>query len=244
MNAIDSLGDRARDFALASALSSYPDEDVEATLRAIGPSIPAQHAARAFVRALATPGGLDELRSSYVDLFDRGDARIPLYETEYGRMRGMSKGRDLADISGFYKAFGLEIDASEMLDHIAVELEFYAVLLAKQDYLERAGDAEGREVVEDARRKFLTDHLGPLAGGVAARFSARLSSVDRQATVGEPDGAPAQPAHAEALSWCGDLVSRECASLAVTPTPLDMFAVADDAAEMKCGAVHLPMMPT
>ena len=39
MNEIDSLGARARDFALASTLSSYPDEEVEATLRAIGPSI-------------------------------------------------------------------------------------------------------------------------------------------------------------------------------------------------------------
>ncbi len=227
MNEIDSLGARARDFALASTLSSYPDEEVEATLRAIGPSIAPQHVARAFVRALATPGGFDDLRSSYVDLFDRGDGRIPLYETEYGRMRGMSKGRDLADISGFYKAFGLEIDASEMLDHIAVELEFYAVLLAKQHYLEGAGDTEGRDVVEDARRKFLTEHLGPLSAGVAARFS----SEDR-------------PAHGDALVWCGDLVLRECEVLGVTPTPLDMFAVDDDKGEMKCGAVHLPMMPT
>lgn len=222
------LAARARDFALASALSSYPDDEVEQTLRALAPTLGGCPGAAPLLRVLDAPGGLDELRGSYIALFDAGDGRISLYETEYGRMRGMAKGNDLADISGFYRAFGLAIDDAvvhEMLDHLAVELEFYAVLLAKQDHLERAGDAAGPAIVEDARRKFLHAHLGPLARAVAARFPA-----------------PERPAYGDVLAWCGELVDRECGALGVVPTPLDFFADEDDKAEMKCGSVRLPVV--
>ncbi len=223
------LRDRAREFALASALAAYPDDELVETLRALSPSLDAHPHAGRFVRALAEEGGLDELRSSYVDLFDRGSARIALYETEYGRMRGLSKGNDLADISGFYRAFGLtpnEDDTHEMLDHIAVELEFYATLLAKQDYLSGEGDAEGTEIVEDARRKFLEAHLGPLARAVAARFT----SAER-------------PPHGDVMVWCGELVGRECEALEVKPVPLDFFAEDEDGrSPMSCGSVRLPVL--
>jgi nitrate reductase assembly molybdenum cofactor insertion protein NarJ len=223
------LRDRAREFALASALAAYPDDELVETLRQLSPSLDAHPHAGRFVHALAEDGGLDELRSSYVDLFDRGPARISLYETEYGRMRGLSKGNDLADISGFYRAFGLapnESDTHEMLDHIAVELEFYAILLAKQDYLSDEGDVEGTEIVEDARRKFLEAHLGPLAIAVAARFPS-----------------PERPPHGDILVWCGELVAEECEALAVKPIPLDFFAEDEDGrSPMSCGSVRLPVL--
>lgn len=222
------LAETARDFALASALAAYPDDELVETVRVLAPSFAAHPCLGHFVRALSEDGGFDELRSSYVDLFDRGDGRIALYETEYGRMRGLSKGNDLADISGFYRAFGLTPDddeTHEMLDHISVELEFYAFLLAKQDYLEARGDGEGTSIVEDARKKFLEAHLGPLARAVAKRFSA-----------------DARPVHGDVLVWCGELVERECASLSVKPIPLDFFADPDAKAPMDCGSVRLPVV--
>ena len=218
------LDERAGDFALASTLLSYPDDEVRETLAALGPRLDEASGAHGIVRALVS-GDADEPRSSYVDLFDVGAERVPLYETEYGRMRGMSKGHDLADIGGFYRAFGLEIDAPEMLDHIAVELEFYAVLLAKAAHLARVGDEAGQEIVDGARRGFLASHLGPFAGAAAARASGRAAG-----------------AHRDALLWCGELVSRECEAMGVSPSPLGALG-ADDEDEMKCGAVHLPMAP-
>lgn len=226
---IEPLGDRARDFALASTLTSYPDDEVAETLRTLAPSLATHAGAGVMLSTLSREHGLDDLRSRYIELFDRGDGRVSLYETEYGRMRGMAKGNDLADISGFYRAFGLQIDeqdAHEMLDHLAVELEFYAVLLAKQEYLARVGDAEGIAIVEDAQKKFLEAHLGPLARGVTTRFAA---AADR----GE---------YGEVLAWCGELVNRECVTLGVAPTPLDFFADEEGKAEMKCGAVRLPVV--
>lgn len=218
----------ARDFALASALASYPDEEVEQTIRSLCPALAGHVAAARFVAALDEERGFDELRAAYVGTFDRGDGRISLYETEYGRMRGMAKGNELADISGFYRAFGLVPDQDrvhEMLDHVAVELEFYAVLLAKQRHLDEAGDREGGAIVEDARRKFLAAHLGPLAKAVGSRAKA----------VGVP-------AYGDVLAWCGALVADECARLGVVPAPLDFFEDEERGEEMRCGNVRLPVV--
>jgi len=68
----------------------------------------------------------------------------------------------LADVAGFYQAFGLEISprAQERLDHISVECEFLYVLLAKEAAAVQAGNREGMEVCRDARRKFFQEHAG------------------------------------------------------------------------------------
>jgi len=217
---------RARELVLASVLAAYPDEDAVGTLRELGGTL-GQHAASIAAGQVATDAGADDLRSRFIDLFDRGGQRASLYETEYGRMRGMSKGNDLADISGFYAAFGLNLDPSahETPDHVAVELEFYAMLLLKQEYLDVHADAEGADIVLDARRKFLRDHLGSFAPAIAAR----------------PDVA-ADPIYGPVFRWVGDLVTRECAAVGVEPTPLDYFSDAEGREEMKCGSVRLPVV--
>lgn len=219
------LTTRARAFVLASTLTTYPDDELGEILREAAPPGPDTTAMAAL---LTTAPGLLELRARYVELFDRGGQRASLYETEYGRMRGMSKGRDLADLAGFYQAFGLTLDEArhEMLDHLAVELEFYAVLLLKQDLLAQAADAEGSAIVESARRKFLAEHLGGLARAVA----------DRREVQGDP-------LYADVFDWCGRLVQAECQSLGVEAAPLDFFPDEDSRKQMACGATHLPVLP-
>lgn len=208
VDAATSLEHRALQFSAAARLTAYPEQQ---------PGADSPLAAR----FAATP--LDELRAEYLALFDAGNARCPVHETEYGRMRGMAKGNELADIAGFYTAFGLQLsdapEAREMLDHVAVELEFYAVLLARQALLQDEGDAEGLAVVEDARRKFLADHLGRLAPAIATQPALERSALYRDAFV-----------------WCGELVREECAALQVTPAPLDFFAKEAEADEVCCGA--------
>lgn len=216
-------------FSLAARLTSYPDPRFSHWVRQLSACVEGELPASGLLELACTGGDLDLARSEYVELFDRGDGRTPLYETEYGRMRGMSKGTELSDINGFYLAFGLAPDdgpaQQEMADHIAVELEFYAVLLARQAALLEAADAEGADIVEDARRKFLVDHLGRLAPAIAQR-----ENVIQSALYGAP------------FSWAAALVAAECRALSAQPAPLDFHSLAPaPESEQCCSAVANPL---
>lgn len=222
----------ARQFSLASMLAAYPDHEVEATCQLLGPALREHAGPRALLEWLDAAGGsFDELRARYLELFDTGKGRVSLYETEYGRMRAAAKGHDLADISGFYRAFGLAIDegeGGEMLDHLAVELEFHALMLAKYAHLLRSADLEGAGIVLDATKKFLAQHLGSFAPAAAARVQA----------------AQGDAGYGGLLGWVADLVAAECERVGVTPRPLDYFADAELEAEPKCAtnAASLPVI--
>ncbi|MEK6776786.1 MAG: molecular chaperone TorD family protein [bacterium] len=105
---------------------------------------------------------LEEMQMEYLSFFDMGAKVIP-YETEYVQEKISRKPRLLADIAGFYKAFGFEAasDAKnrESIDHISVELEFMVLLYMKMLQAMEQGFEDRVQVVEDAIRKFLEDHL-------------------------------------------------------------------------------------
>lgn len=226
MNDDERLLERAQAFTLASVLTSYPVDDVAEILAASRATFTSSEGAEELARVLSAPSGVDDLRSAYLDLFERGKQRASLYETEYGHMRGMAKGNDLADIAGFYRAFGLEVSEggeSEMPDHIAVELEFYATLLLKQHAL--CDDAEGSDIVRGARRMFLADHLGRVARAVAERREVRDD-----------------PVFGPLFAWCSRIVEAECAGLGVEPAPLDFFGDPELQRDMDCGQVRLPVL--
>jgi len=89
----------------------------------------------------------------------------PPYENSYGKSGG-NKAGTLADINGFYKAFGLSISEkdSDMPDHIAIEMEFLSLLALKEAYGIEHGQADMVEVCVSAKKNFLTDHIGGWAG--------------------------------------------------------------------------------
>jgi TorA maturation chaperone TorD len=83
----------------------------------------------------------------------------PPYETEYhAAAEPFFRAQQLADVAGFYRAFGLEPTRGrpERPDHIALELEFMAFLLAKKRL---AADADQVVVCAEAEAAFFRDHL-------------------------------------------------------------------------------------
>ncbi len=65
----------------------------------------------------------------------------------------------LADLQGFYAAFGFEVNSIERADHISVESEFMALLLTKEAYAVTHDLGEDAiEVCTHARSKFSREH--------------------------------------------------------------------------------------
>jgi TorA maturation chaperone TorD len=108
------------------------------------------------IREQAQKLNLDTWVAEYNRLFE-GNVACPINESGFIRR---DKGAILADISGFYTAFGFKLseDASEKVDHLTAELEFMAMLLVK---LVQAPDKEdASRTTHDALGSFSFDHLG------------------------------------------------------------------------------------
>ena len=111
-------------------------------------------------------GEKGELIREYDRLFRAKD--IWLYGTEYMSEHEFQRSNYLSDISGFYKAFGLEV-SSERPDALNAELEFMHYLIFKES---KAPTQEKAEICLDAQKKFFTEHLSPAAKAIAQKIIA------------------------------------------------------------------------
>ena len=95
----------------------------------------------------------------------------PLNETEYcASTDSFYRAQQLADIVGFYRAFGLKREAKERADHLSLELDFMARLIEKEISAAQSADPHLREranLCKDAQRKFFEAHLAWWAPGFA-----------------------------------------------------------------------------
>lgn len=114
---------------------------------------------------LMDKASVEELEQSYHDTFEAsGGLRCAPHETSHAAdspQEALVKTFQLADIAGFYRAFGVEIaPETERVDHISAELEFMHLLAVKEALAEAQENLEGVEICRDAARSFLRDHLG------------------------------------------------------------------------------------
>lgn len=180
--------------------------------------------------AAAGRGALEGIEAGFVRLFGHtARGAVCAFETEYGVGQLFQQPQQLADLSGYYLAFGLRPTlASEVrADHIACECEFMDVLNRKEAFLLVNGaanddDAETLETTRTAARTFLRDHLGRFARSVAGR----LTAADKDGFYGV----------------MGELLQRfvemECrrVNVKVGPADLDLRPEEIDETPMACGS--------
>lgn len=165
--------DAARVGALAQLAGALQLEALGQSARGLRPTL----AELASAARGTTPEGLQD---QYVATF--GHVTLPdcpLYESACGIGDPFQQPQTLADIAGFYRAFGLEMakDAAERVDHLAVELEFMHYLAYREAYaLEHHGQDQAR-LLRDAQRRFLQDHLGRWGPVIARTVAARVGGV-------------------------------------------------------------------
>lgn len=170
---------------------------------------------------------LDMLADERAAEYDRVFGLVPTgdcmpYETEYeATAEPFFRAQQMADVAGFYRAFGLEPSRAvpERPDYLPLELEFMALLLMKKRL---AGGPAQAGVCDEAQRDFFRDHLawwlpsfaaalrrkadaGPyadLARALAAFLPAERGRLGVQAPRAPLAVAPARPEEEAACAAC------------------------------------------
>ena len=187
--AADVAAERSGLYALLAQAFSHPNDDVVAFLRrcADGAGPAEGELAERTAALLAMVGSADpeEMRATYMRVFDPVVGPFP-YEAEYGKARDFQKAHLLADIMGFYRAFGVT-PSGDRPDHIAAELEFMHLITLKEHHALQQGNAEHAEICREAQAKFLNEHLLKWNKDVAdvVRQSAKRSGSALYAALGE-----------------------------------------------------------
>lgn len=111
------------------------------------------------------PCSANELNELYEANFGLlGGSKCPPYETEYVPSKyTFQRSNMLADLAGFYGAFGLQPSSAnpDRPDHVAVECEFLAQLIHLQWLASQSAELEAQaqaEICQQALHRFLDEH--------------------------------------------------------------------------------------
>lgn len=122
-----------------------------------------------------------------------------LYECNY--QERFSAFEEMADIAGFYRAFGMDIK-NDRPDVLTAELEFMRILAMKEARALMDGEEEHLEVCISAQKEFLLNHLGRWA---------RIFSTLIQDT----------PFYGPMSSFLHHWIKAECTVMSLNPLEID-----------------------
>jgi TorA maturation chaperone TorD len=123
--------------------------------------------------AAAGKVAMDGLLVEYTRLFGT-DLVCPHYEADYVAAGSFRLAQVLADVTGFYAAFGVRVSdiAHERPDHIVVELDFMNFLATREAHAAGQGQSEKARLCRQAQRLFFERHLGRWAIVFSGNFGA------------------------------------------------------------------------
>lgn len=163
----------------------------------------------------------------------------PPYETEYCLQTfSVYRSQELADIAGYYKAFGVEPsrDQPERQDHIALELEFMSWLIGKAIHADRSDDAnaaENAELCREAQRNFFKKHMVWWIPAFCAALELKVEGVSDE----KAGGSVSQSFYGCVARSLSAFVGLERKNMKIAP-PTELVAPRPDTddAEMECAA--------
>jgi len=149
-----------------------PDEGLAAVIADAGVHAALREASRAAGEGITAPiqAALSHFTGAapgtLTDEFDRVFGHqvghdCPPYEAQYTAGEIFQQTQCIADVAGFYRAFGLDVgdEAHERPDHLSLELEFMHALAYREAYARVHHGPADVELLTDAQRTFLRDHL-------------------------------------------------------------------------------------
>ena len=145
------------------------------------------------------------LAEEYSRLF-LGAGLVPLREGGYGGgLRFAGQPFDIADVNGFYLAFGFELaeTAPHPPDHLGTEIEFVSLLHLKKAVALRKGQFRSIKIVDHAMARFIEDHLG--------RWTAAFEAALQEANAAAP--------YALLATLLRKAIAADCTRLGVKPRP-------------------------
>jgi TorA maturation chaperone TorD len=103
----------------------------------------------------------ENIRNEFVNVFGHTlSKQIAPYALEHLKNSDVFfQTQKLADLNGFYKAFGMEVESIERADHISTQSEFISFLLLKEILALKDELIEEKEVCEKAFFDFSQDHF-------------------------------------------------------------------------------------
>lgn len=172
---VDEALRRALAYELFAQIFAYPDEARLDSVRESAKEILAVPFSGELTRlaALASQCSREATEPVFVQLTTLSSSPdCPAYETAYSGGDPQHQTQRMADIAGFYRAFG--VDATEggfRPDEISVELDFLGFLCRKEAYAEAHLGAPRANQARKAQRLFLQDHLGRWGREFGKKFS-------------------------------------------------------------------------
>lgn len=120
-----------------------------------------QHLAyKSLASAFLYPISQPELQAEYVRLFGT-KGLVPLEITRYVSNDEFVQARKMADIAGFYRAWGLEMGPGERPDNLSAVFDYLSFMHLKEENAKTKGHLDKMDMIQKAKDSFLSEHFLP-----------------------------------------------------------------------------------